>query len=88
MLYVSGYHVNIGVYQTLAGKHDLIVSDEFNHASIIDGVRLSHAKKIIFEHNNLNHLEKILKKNKGKYEKIFVVTEGVFSMEGDIPDLK
>jgi len=88
MVYVSGYHVNIGIYQTLAGKKDLLISDQFNHASIIDGLRLSHAKKIVFRHNDLKHLEQILKKTKGKYEKVFVVTEGVFSMEGDIPDLK
>jgi len=48
MVYVSGYHVNIGIYQTLAGKKDLLISDQFNHASIIDGLRLSHAKKIVF----------------------------------------
>jgi len=79
--------VNIGVYQTLAGKKDVLISDENNHASIIDGLWLSHAKKIVFKHNDLDDLERIMKKCKGRYEKIFVVTEGVFSMEGDIPDL-
>ncbi len=64
MVYVSGYHVNIGVYNTLAGEKDVIFSDALNHASIIDGLKLSKAKKVIFKHNDLKDLENKLKKAK------------------------
>lgn len=87
MVYVSGYHVNIGIYNILADSKDVIFSDALNHASIIDGLKLSKAKKVIFKHNDLKDLEDKLKKAKG-FTKRFIVTEGVFSMEGDIPDLK
>lgn len=64
MVYVSGYHVNIGIYNILAGAHDVIFSDALNHASIIDGLKLSKAKKVIFKHNDLEDLESKLKKAK------------------------
>jgi len=86
MVYTSGYHVNIGIYNILAGSKDVIFSDALNHASIIDGLKLSKAKKVVFKHNDLDDLESKLKKSKS-YQKRYIITEGVFSMEGDIPDL-
>ena len=64
MVYVSGYHVNIGIYNILASSKDVIFSDALNHASIIDGLKLSKAKKVIFKHNDLHDLENKLKKSK------------------------
>ncbi len=83
----SGYLANTGLIQALTTKEDIIFSDELNHASIIDGIRLSKGKKIIYKHNDMNDLEDKLRKNKP--EKLsFIVTDGVFSMEGDIAHLK
>ena len=87
MVYVSGYHCNIGIYNIIADHKDVIFSDALNHASIIDGLKLSKAKKVIFKHNDLDDLESHLWRSK-HYQKRYIVTEGVFSMEGDIPDLK
>ena len=61
MVYVSGYHVNIGIYNILCGPKDVIFSDALNHASIIDGLKLSKAKKVIFKHNDLDDLEASLR---------------------------
>ena len=83
----SGYLANTGLIQALTTEEDIIFSDELNHASIIDGVRLSKAKKVIYKHNDINDLEDKLKKNLPK-RLSFIVTDGVFSMEGDIANLK
>jgi glycine C-acetyltransferase/8-amino-7-oxononanoate synthase len=79
----SGYLANTGLIQAVSSEEDLIFSDQLNHASIIDGVRLSKAKKIIYMHNDMNDLEEKLKRFNTKGKK-FIVTDGVFSMEGDI----
>ncbi len=79
----SGYLANTGLLQALATEEDIIFSDQLNHASIIDGIRLSKAKKIIYRHNDMNDLEDKLKKTNCRGTK-FIVTDGVFSMEGDI----
>ncbi|MCP3940697.1 MAG: 8-amino-7-oxononanoate synthase [Desulfobacteraceae bacterium] len=84
----SGYHANIGLIPALAGKPDLIISDSLNHASIVDGIRLSRARCIIFEHNDMEALNKILRDNTNKYQSILIVTESVFSMDGDLADIK
>lgn len=86
-IYQSGFNANMGTIQAVTGKGDLIVSDELNHASIIDGTRLSRAEKAIFKHSDMDHLEKILKENRDKYENILIITDGVFSMDGDIAKL-
>ncbi|MFZ3065073.1 MAG: 8-amino-7-oxononanoate synthase [Nitrospirota bacterium] len=85
LVFGSGYLANISILSTVVKEGDLILSDELNHASIIDGCRLSMAKKVIYRHKDTRHIEEILSKNKTK--KILIVTEGVFSMDGDIAPL-
>ncbi|MBU0661838.1 aminotransferase class I/II-fold pyridoxal phosphate-dependent enzyme, partial [Candidatus Micrarchaeota archaeon] len=87
LYYQSGFTVNSGLIPTLLEKGDLVVSDELNHGSIIDGVRLSKADKAIYPHKDMAGLEKILKDAQGKHGKILVITDGVFSMDGDIAPL-
>ena len=83
----SGYAANIGLLTSLAGKTDVIFSDALNHASIIDGIRLSGARKIIYSHRDLNALESSLKENESKPGRKLIVSETVFSMEGDVVPL-
>ncbi len=88
VLFGSGYLANVGVIPILAGEGDLILSDELNHASIIDGVRLSRAEKKIFRHRDYEHLEELLKEHRKNYRRVLVITDTVFSMDGDIADLR
>ncbi len=85
LIYPTGYMANLGVISSIAKKGDLILSDELNHASIIESCKLSDAKVSIYKHNNMQDLQKKLKQ-KGKNK--FVITEGIFSMDGDFPFLK
>ena len=85
LIYPTGYMANLGTISALAKKGDLILSDELNHASIIESCKLSDAKISIYKHNNMDDLNKKLKQ-KGKNK--FVVTEGIFSMDGDMALLK
>lgn len=88
ILFTSGYCANLGMVSGLLGPENLIVHDKLNHASLIDGTVLSGAKMLRFKHNDLNHLERILKENITKYPGgILVVTDGVFSMDGDIANI-
>ncbi|WP_285769058.1 8-amino-7-oxononanoate synthase [Peribacillus sp. SI8-4] len=82
----TGYMANMAVLTTIVGKGDLILSDESNHASIIDGCRLSRAETIIYSHVDLGDLEMKLRSNRG-FRNTLIVTDGVFSMEGDIAPL-
>ena len=85
LIYPTGYMANLGAISTLAKKGDLILSDELNHASIIESCKLSDAKVSIYKHNNMDDLnEKLKQKGKNK----FVITEGIFSMDGDVSPLK
>jgi 8-amino-7-oxononanoate synthase len=89
ILFNSGYAANTGVIPAIAGEHDVILSDELNHASIIDGCRLSRAKVAVYRHCDTGHLESLLKEHAACRRKL-IVTDGVFSMDGDIaplPDL-
>ena len=83
----SGFTANLGVIPALVGKPDAIFSDELNHASIIDGSRLSGAKIIRFKHADAADLEEQLKEHRSQYRRALVVTDGVFSMDGDIAPL-
>ena len=82
----SGFTANLGVLQSLVKEGDVIISDELNHASIIDGIRLSKAERSIFKHRDMDDLERHLELHRGKRVKL-VVTDGVFSMDGDIAPL-
>jgi glycine C-acetyltransferase len=89
----SGLTANSGTIPAITGEDDLIVSDELNHASIIDGVRLSRAERAVFAHRDVDALDDVLKKaradggKRGAYRHILVITDGVFSMDGDIAPL-
>jgi glycine C-acetyltransferase len=85
LLFSTGYMANIGLLTTVVEEDDLIVSDEFNHASIVDGCRLSRAEVWVYRHRDMNHLEELLKKS--AHRRRLIVTDGVFSMEGDIAPL-
>jgi glycine C-acetyltransferase len=85
LIYPTGYMANLGAISSIARKGDLILSDELNHASIIESCKLSDAKVSIYKHNNMQDLQKKLKQ-KGKNK--FVITEGIFSMDGDFSSLK
>lgn len=88
LVYQTGFAANAGLIPQLAGEGDLIVSDELNHGSIIDGVRLSHAERTVYKHRDVNDLDKVLKEaEKKNFRRILIVTDGVFSMDGDIAPL-
>ncbi len=87
MSFQSGFNCNAGAIQAIAEDGDLIISDALNHASIIDGARLSKARKTVYQHSDMNHLEQVLKENREKYRNLLIITDGVFSMDGDIADL-
>jgi glycine C-acetyltransferase len=84
LVFPTGYMANLGAISILTQKNDLILSDELNHASIIDACKLTHAKKLVYKHNDISDLEKKLH---GKAKRKFVITEGVFSMNGDYAQL-
>lgn len=86
VVFNSGYTANISVIPSIAREGDVIFSDELNHASIIDGCRLSKAKKVIYRHADVEHLSELIKKEKGNRK--IVITDTVFSMDGDIAPLK
>lgn len=88
LIFNSGYHANVGISSALNQKGDVIFSDKLNHASIIDGMRLSEGKFFRFPHNNMEALEKLLIRERKNYRNAFIITESVFSMDGDIEDLK
>jgi len=83
----SGFTANLGTIPALVGKDDAVFSDELNHASIIDGCRLSGAKIIRYAHCNPQDLDRVLTEERSKYPRAIVITDGVFSMDGDIAPL-
>jgi glycine C-acetyltransferase len=87
LIYSSGYTANVGLIPTLVtGKEDVIISDELNHGSIIDGVRLTKASRAVYPHNDVAALEEVLRQNSGSERKL-IITDGVFSMDGDVAPL-
>ncbi|MCD8400289.1 pyridoxal phosphate-dependent aminotransferase family protein [Tenacibaculum finnmarkense] len=88
LIFNSGYDANIGFFSSVPQRGDIILYDEFIHASIRDGIQLSNAQSFKFKHNNLEDLDKKISKHRLKNDaEIYVVTEAVFSMDGDAPDL-
>ncbi len=87
MIYSTGFEVNLGVVSTLTGREDYIIWDEQDHASIIEGRRLSFSQSLKYKHNDMESLEKQLRKCDPDKVKL-IVTDGVFSMEGDVADVK
>jgi glycine C-acetyltransferase len=83
----SGLNCNIGAIQSITEEGDLILSDELNHASIIDGVRLSKATKKVYKTCDANHLEEMLKEHRGNHKNTLIITDGVFSMDGNLAPL-
>lgn len=88
ILYNSGYDANVGFFSAVPQRNAIILFDEFSHASIRDGIQMSLAKAYKFKHNDLEDLEKILKRYQTASVEIYIVTESVFSMDGDSPDLE
>lgn len=87
LIHSAGYTANVGVIPTLVrGSEDVIISDELNHGSIIDGVRLTKASRAVYSHNDMGALEAVLADNSDKERKL-IITDGVFSMDGDIAPL-
>jgi 8-amino-7-oxononanoate synthase len=85
LVFSTGFQVNLGVISALVGKDDMVIIDKMDHASIVDGCRLSYGEVKRFKHNDMADLERILGENNGKGK--LIVVDGVFSMEGDIIDL-
>lgn len=88
LVFNSGYQANLGIISSLYGREDCVFSDRLNHASILDGIILSGAKLFRFMHNDADNLELLLKKQRGKFNKALIISETIFSMDGDRPCLK
>jgi glycine C-acetyltransferase len=88
ILYPSCFDANAGIFEQLLGAEDAVISDSLNHASIIDGIRLSKAQRFRYDHLNMENLEQILKETLTSARNRLIVTDGVFSMDGDVAPLK
>ena len=88
LIFNSGYHANIGIISGLCKKGDVIFSDKQNHASIIDGMKLSGADFYRYKHLDYGHLKELLTTRRSEYKNAFIISESLFSMDGDTADLK
>lgn len=84
IVFSSGYLANIGTISALVGQRDLILSDEYNHSSLKNGAKMSGATVLEYQHNNPEHLRELLEENRLPYRKALIITDGVFSMDGDL----
>lgn len=87
LLFQSGFNCNAGVIQAVTSAGDLIISDALNHASIIDGVRLSKADRAVYKHSDMADLRSVLEEMRDRYNQVLIITDGVFSMDGDLAKL-
>ena len=87
LIFNTGYQCNLGVISSLIKRGDVVFSDKLNHASIIDGMRLSEGEFYRFKHLDYNNLEQLLKKYRNQYKKALIVSESIFSMDGDLADI-
>lgn len=88
LVFVSGHATNVTTIGYLFGPRDLIIHDEYIHNSSVVGAQLSGAKRLFFSHNDVNSLEKVLKENRNQFERVLIIVEGLYSMDGDFPDLE
>jgi 8-amino-7-oxononanoate synthase len=88
LIFNSGYDANVGFFSCIPQKDDLILYDELSHASIRDGIQISNAKSYKFKHNDFEDLERLISKFRDNFTTIYIVTESVFSMDGDTPNLE
>ena len=88
LVFNSGYQANVGIFNSICNRDDAVFSDRLNHASIVDGLQLSRAKIFRFRHNDMCDLENLLKRERKKFKNALIVTETVFSMDGDTAPLK
>ena len=87
LIFNTGYQANLGVISALIGRGDVVFSDKLNHASIIDGMKLSNGDFYRYKHFDYANLEKLLKEKRDKYKRALIVSESVFSMDGDVADI-
>lgn len=88
LVFISGYGTNAAVISHVVNHRDLVIHDELAHNSIVTGCLLSHARRLSFRHNDWAHLDEVLTRHRDRFERVLIVIEGVYSMDGDIPDLK
>ncbi|HJQ60219.1 MAG TPA: aminotransferase class I/II-fold pyridoxal phosphate-dependent enzyme [Vineibacter sp.] len=88
LCFVSGHATNVTVIGCLVGKKDLIVADSYAHNSIVEGAKLSGATTLLFPHNDLEALEELLREHRPRYRRAMIVVEGLYSMDGDVPDMR
>jgi 8-amino-7-oxononanoate synthase len=88
LIFNSGYDANVGFFSSVPQKGDLILYDELCHASIRDGIQLSNAKSYKFKHNDFEDLEKLIERFQTQFAEVYIVTETVFSMDGDCPNME
>jgi 8-amino-7-oxononanoate synthase len=88
LVFNSGYQMNVGLMSSFLSEKDIVLADKLIHASLIDGVKLSGATLMRYKHNDMGHLQMLLEKHRSDHQKCLIVTESVFSMDGDSADLK
>jgi 8-amino-7-oxononanoate synthase len=88
LIFNSGYDANVGLLSSIAGKRDLVLYDELIHASIHDGIRMGYSKYYKIKHNDIEHLQRLIERNRDLADNIFIVAESVYSMDGDCAPLK